>query len=823
MKKRKLQDLLDYKILHGRELCNIVYEQFEIPDVKVSKDIKILTVLDKGDNILSKSKILDNPIEFIYVDHYEKWITKIEHIKNYIDSNYSNLPDYIMYLDAHDCLILNDINSPQSILDHYNCKMLFNSESNFTHTGCLKHSTEYYRPLYTTELNRYVNLNLKKYNYPYDFGLNAGVFLGEKEFVQKIITEVYNYMVDSEYKGFPYGCTDDQCVLRYVLNEHFDYIAVDFENIFSLWGTKITFLEDWIGQKLGKKSEDSSKEVDYSYSIIESQQTHVSTPSESLGTSKDQVNISFYGSHNGAYVVERNGEILLVLELERFFNYKNSGLAQYKCPKVSDILFYAKYIPRYICEKLNIDHFDNCIALNTDVIIDKSFSLEKFIPAKKYTQGLHHQAHASGCFYQSPYDKMLIFSFDGGGNDGKFNIYLAERKTGVKLIDNILNPVLNNPHVHYDLGFPYMIFGHYLKDIKLEVIGDGNLVYPGKLMGLSSYGNVREEWLDKFINFYKNNPDGNTYEKEINKLGEQINVKFCTQNRLEGQLAWDIAATSQKAFEECFLEIAKPYFDKFPDHPIGITGGCGLNILLNTRIVKEFNKKVFVGPNPNDCGIALGLMLDYIKPENPVDVTYSGLELLDKDSLLQYVDQSNVKSSIVDLSTIVEDLIDGKIIGVARGRSEHGPRALGNRSIICNPTLPDMKDVLNFKVKNREWYRPFAPVVRLEDVQKYFEWDQECTWMSFCPTVKEEWRETLKSITHIDNTARVQTVTREQNSFLYDLLTKFEESTGVGVLLNTSFNVDGKPILSTIKDAFTILDKTQLDCLLIEDSYIRKN
>ena len=190
----------------------------------------------------------------------------------------------------------------------------------------------------------------------------------------------------------------------------------------------------------------------------------------------------------------------------------------------------------------------------------------------------------------------------------------------------------------------------------------------------------------------------------------------------------------------------------------------------------------------------------------------------------QYLSDSNLlyTAKLLDIEQLVEDLTTGKIIGVARGRAEHGPRALGNRSILCNPSLPDMKDVLNEKVKHREWYRPFAPVVRLEDVSEYFEWDKEARWMSFCPKVKEEWREKLAAITHVDGTARVQTVTKEQNEWLYDLLTAFKAKTGVGVLLNTSFNVDGKPILSTVKDAFKILESTEMDGVLLENYYIKK-
>ena len=546
-------------------------------------------------------------------------------------------------------------------------------------------------------------------------------------------------------------------------------------------------------------------------------------------------NISFYGSHNAAYVVEKNGEILLVLEVERFLNTKNSGLAQYLVPKVPDLLFLAEYIPQFIMNKYGIKEFDNCYYLNTDVVMSKMHNLEQFIPSKNYELGLHHQSHAAGIFYQSPYNEALVFSFDGGGNDGKFNVYYATREKSVQLLEDVINPISNNPHIKYDLGFPYMLFGHYLEDIKLEPLNIGNLVYSGKIMGLVSYGNINEEWLPHFIEFYKSNPDGTRiggwdnsgyydYEPKIQELGNKIDIEFILDNRLSGQVAYDIAATSQRAFEECFLKVDKPYFNKYPNLPICITGGCGLNIILNTRLVKEFNRKVFVGPNPNDCGIALGLMLHKIKPQNSIDITYSGLELLDIDHLANYIQNSNFNftTHFLNINQVVKDLVNGKIVGVARGKSEHGPRALGNRSIICNPSIKEMKDILNAKVKHREWYRPFAPVVRLEDISKYFEWKEEARWMSFCPTVKEEWRDKLPSITHVDNTARVQTVTREQNEWLYDLLTAFHKETGIGILLNTSFNVNGKPILSTVQDAFKIFGESQMDSLIIENFYMTK-
>ena len=546
-------------------------------------------------------------------------------------------------------------------------------------------------------------------------------------------------------------------------------------------------------------------------------------------------NISFYGSHNGAYVVEDNGKIVLVLEIERYLRYKNLGLAQYKTPHPNHILYFAEEIPKFIMKHLGIDEFENCYYQNDELTMDGEIhKLHKYIPAKNYIPKLHHRSHAAGCFYQSNFQEALIFSFDGGGNDGMFNIYTADRSEGVKEVHKMINPLFNNPHLHYNLGFPYMVFAHYMEDIRLENLGDGNLTYPGKLMGLSSYGNVRHDLVPFFKQFYKNNTEGPNHHLFLAALQYHINLQnsrlgypemeFNLSNRLKGQVAYDIAATSQQAFEECFFEVADEFVAKYPNLPICLTGGCGLNIILNTKIVERYGREVFVGPNPSDCGIAAGMILDELKPQEPVDLTYSGLPLLDLDMLHSYIQSIDFPSHVykVNHAQLAQHLMEGSIVGVARGRAEHGPRALGNRSILCNPSIADMKDVLNAKVKNREWYRPFAPVVRLEDVNKYFEWNGESRWMSFCPRVREEWKETLAAITHIDGTARVQTVTREQNEWLYDLLTEFESLTGIGVLLNTSFNVNGKPILSSVREAFDVFNNTRLDALVIEDTYITK-
>tara|TARA_X000001382_G_scaffold3950_1_gene3849 strand:+ start:1736 stop:3364 length:1629 start_codon:yes stop_codon:yes gene_type:complete len=535
--------------------------------------------------------------------------------------------------------------------------------------------------------------------------------------------------------------------------------------------------------------------------------------------------IGFYGSHNGAFAVSKDGKIVEVLEIERLINEKNCGIAQYKTVKPADILYFSKYFGSYLTQRYGIEKFDRCFHQNTEVIIDgKNHNLHQDIPSEQYYPGFHHQAHASGTFYQSDFKSALIFSFDGGGNDGFFNVYLGRRQSGVTLLGSIYNPVTNSPHLYLDLGFPYMLLGHYIEEIKQEIdISAGNLVYPGKLMGLAAYGVVQENWLSFFYDYYQCINNGDTYKDVLEKLGSSIGLKFNEKERFNTEIGRNLAATSQRAFEDIFIKHAKPFIDQYQDLPICLSGGCALNITLNTRVAEEFNKKVFVGPNPNDCGLAVGMLLNEIKPKTPSILTYSGPTLFDIDSLGEYINQSHYScSSILDINKLADDLIEGKIVGVARDRSEHGPRALGNRSILCNPAIKDMKDILNSRVKNREAYRPFAPVVRLEDVNKFFEWNTPSAHMNFSPLVKEEWRSKLASITHIDNTARIQTVTREENSFLYELLSIIDSKNGVGILLNTSFNVAGKPILNTVKDAFTIFHKTEMDNLLIENNYLEK-
>jgi hypothetical protein len=238
--------LLDFPIIHGRYLCNEVLSNTNNKDrpITISDDIQILTVVDapsRCQSLLDNTFFTNAKVHTIVIDEYVKWISKIKHLKEYIEAEYDNLPSYILYVDAFDTLIQQDILEPQKILDFYDCKMLFNMEANYSHTGFPGPTHEYFDPLYYREAPRCYELSEKKFGSPVQCALNAGVFLGEKQFTLQILTEALNYMLDDFTKGYPYGCLDDQCLLRFIHNEHFNNISVDLFNKFCFWGTVLTF------------------------------------------------------------------------------------------------------------------------------------------------------------------------------------------------------------------------------------------------------------------------------------------------------------------------------------------------------------------------------------------------------------------------------------------------------------------------------------------------------------------------------------------------------------------------------------------------------
>jgi carbamoyltransferase len=515
-------------------------------------------------------------------------------------------------------------------------------------------------------------------------------------------------------------------------------------------------------------------------------------------------NLSLHGSHNSTIAISKYDKILECVEFERLLSKKNAALFYYE--NTPNAYEYLKFVEKYFREKYEVTEYDNIIVNS----VPEEFDLKSIFNYKNFHYMLHHEAHANSALYQSPYQEALIVSFDGGSDEGFFNIFHARRCRDLQKIYSGKK----------DYAISYMTPAHFIKDIKTEEdIYVGNLVYAGKLMGYVGFGEIRKDFVEKLKEYYHSN----TYDNVIDAVDRFVSIfseyGLDTWNSyFSEQDGKDIASSNQHVFEELFYDEIFPFLEKYPYVPLIISGGCGLNIINNTKLSKT--REVFVTPNPSDVGLAIGMLSGFVRPKNQIDSTYIGPEVWDYMELPKYLTEK--KYCKLNIEKIAKEIITGSIIGVVRGRSEHGPRALGNRSIIADATNSLMKDYINQKIKNRESFRPFSPVVRYEDVSKYFEWYKESRWMSFCPKVRPEYKELLSSVTHVDGTARVQTVTREQNKFLYDLLTCIDNIKGNAVILNTSFNIAGKPILNSYKEAFWVLDNKNLSGLILEDYFFEK-
>lgn len=558
--------------------------------------------------------------------------------------------------------------------------------------------------------------------------------------------------------------------------------------------------------------------------------------------------IAFTG-HDASITIAKGSEILEVIEMERFLNLKNvdftyrkwkdgySGkILNYSLNNVKTFFYeVSSYISRKYTSVFDIgfcvDRKAVLVNKENDAIID--YTDYFYVKNDNWHLQSHHVSHACSAFFQSKFEKALVITIDGGSPDGTTNFFFMDKNGTIKYISNY-NSLLCKV---------YPKFGNIFGDIK-PISYNYSLIHPGKVMGLAGYGTPRENFVEVFkrlmLGWYDESKKDDVFSKlglisEIHSPAIQPNPKILDKiDRIYEKKQFDLAASLQKAFEDLYLELIGKYLDEYPDIPICISGGGALNINANTLVKERYNREVFIPPDPSDCGLSLGCALAYIKPVIPYENPYSGPYLLDRDLLSTYVNEefgiSDKDSNFIvipdidnNISALVDLINSDKIIGIARGRCERGPRALGNRSIICSVLNPEMKNIVNSKVKHREWFRPFSPIVRLESVSKYFHWEGESRFMTFCPKVRSEYIKEIPSVVHVDGTARVQTITKDQNKFIYTLLTEISKSNGgYDLLLNTSFNVDGKPIISSIKDAIKVLKETELDGIVIENVLIYK-
>lgn len=462
----------------------------------------------------------------------------------------------------------------------------------------------------------------------------------------------------------------------------------------------------------------------------------------------------------------------------------------------------------------------------------------------------HHQSHAAAAFYPSPFHHAAILCLDGVGEWATSSAWIGEA--------NSIKPLFEVQFPH-SLGLLYSAFTQYC----------GFKVNSGeyKLMGLAPYGNPKYAELIK--QHLVNIRDDGSFSLDMSYFdyaagSSMTNSKF---HKLFGrkpfdgeqppeQLQMDIAKSIQVVTEEIVLKIAEYLYQHTKMENLCLAGGVALNCVANGRLKREGPfKNIWIQPAAGDAGSAIGCALQtdyqYFSSQRQVFAqkdTMKGAYLGDTYTTTAVVEACNQRQLIYtlhDASQIKEKAVDyieaGYVVGWFQGAMEFGPRALGNRSIIGDPRNGAMQAQMNIKIKQRESFRPFAPAVLAEDVSSWFEFEGESPYMLFVANVRQNHRiesktagallgldllnykrSSVPAITHVDYSARVQTVHKETNPVFYELISSFKKRTGVGMLINTSFNVRGEPPVRSPEDALRCFLATEMDVLIMENVMLLK-
>lgn len=443
--------------------------------------------------------------------------------------------------------------------------------------------------------------------------------------------------------------------------------------------------------------------------------------------------------------------------------------------------------------------------------------------------GDHHLSHLAYSYYTSPFDRTAILSVDGVGEWETTVLAFAENNKITK-VQNIKFP--------HSLGMIYSAFTAFLGFKPNE----GEY----KVMGLAPYGNP-DVYANKFKKIITETEDGGfeinmkyfTYDYSNNAMfNEKLGLLLGIPNRLpEDKLEQshkDLAATIQSQYEYYFFRLLNKLFSTNPSNNICLSGGCAYNGTANGKITdKTPYKQLWIPPAPSDAGSAIGCALEYyythsqtkdridntspyLGPWNSNDEIKEELDKHQTDIWYEYKNHSEL------IPIISKKITDGNVVGWYEGRMEFGSRALGNRSILANPRDPQMKSRVNRVIKKREGFRPFAPIVKEEERLKYFDYKLLVPYMNQVVKVKEEHRNNLPAITHIDGSARIQTLNNRQHRRIYALLTQLQIDNEYPIVLNTSFNLKDKTIVNSPKDAIETFLDCEMDILVLGNYIVKK-
>ena len=554
-------------------------------------------------------------------------------------------------------------------------------------------------------------------------------------------------------------------------------------------------------------------------------------------------NDSSFPANSIKYILKKNN--LKITEIDHIVFYEKPFLKftrlleTYLAHAPRGYTSFKKAIPTWIKEKL----FQKREIFNELKKIDNSFN-------GKILFSEHHISHAASAFYPSPFEESLILTLDAVGEYTTSSIAIGK---GNKIY---FKKKINYPH---SLGMLYSAFTYYCG----FKVNDGEY----KLMGLAPFGEPKyyDKILNNIVEVYEDGSfslkmeyfEFSTGLKMINSKFERLfGKKTKKSNERFEEFHMDIAASIQKVTETIILKICKFYQKKYNQKNLCLAGGVALNCVANGKILKsEIFKDIWIQPAAGDAGGSLGAALTiwYDKLEN-IRKTKSGIDSMKGSFLGPSYSNDEIKIDLDDIQAKYDYLNDSdlndkaaeilnnkELIGWFQGAMEYGPRALGNRSIIAHPGFMDMQQKINMQIKFREGFRPFAPAVLSEQTLNYFENNNQNSYMLIVSALKSNLienqenlknvkgfkkldikRSFLQAITHVDYSARVQSVRKEENLKFYNLINSFYKKTGIPMVINTSFNINNEPIVCTVKDAYNCFMVTDLDYLICGNYLLEK-
>ena len=568
-------------------------------------------------------------------------------------------------------------------------------------------------------------------------------------------------------------------------------------------------------------------------------------------------------THDNSAVLLKKGDILFASSEERFTRIKHDG--SFPENAIQSLLNYLKIKPSFIKKiasgypkrnPLSIlynRYFYEIIPFSAAIILNRNLGLLKDIVNifkllfKKSSEKIdykilkkrkilyidHHLSHAASAYYTSGFKKSIVIAIDAFGSKLSGQI----RSGAVFLCENgEMNEVLSIP-IYASLGLFYMSITYSLGFTP----GDGE----GKTMGLAAYGNPKKVYklLKPYSPVFENKSlkpgkdwlagilpsmRGIEYLFNYTRFGKYL------QFTLKNYSREDIAAAAQKILEEQLINIVKYLRRKYPDYNnIGLAGGVFLNVKANKKIMETPGvSNIFIQPNAGDGGVALGaaFVATDKKHHNYLinkQLTNCGLgESFTDKQILKELKKYGAKITYKKIKNIffytIDRLLKNKVLGWFQGRAEWGPRALGFRSVLADPRNPKIKDRINNILKNREWFMPFAPSILEEEGNKYFDNFRKSPFMTMIFNVTYQKAKLFPASIHIDNTARPNSVNKQNNPIYYQLMNKWFKQTNLPILLNTSFNRHGLPIVNSPEDAIDHLIMGAVDELIIGNYIVKK-